>query len=118
MKETYQGSCHCGAVSFTFRSPEITDAMRCDCSICARKGIVLSNDLIVREDISIVAEEGAQQTYQFGTMTARHHFCGTCGIHVFVETRLNPGQYRVNLGCVDELDALRLPAEIYDGKNL
>ena len=51
-------------------------------------------------------------------MTARHHFCGKCGIHTFVETRLNPGHYRINLGCVDELDALRIPEKIYDGKAL
>lgn len=66
--------------------------------------------------MKITAEKDVQKTYRFGTLTARHHFCGICGIHVFVETRLNPGQYRVNLGCVDGLDAMKLPEVFFDGK--
>lgn len=114
----YSGSCHCGSVRFTFEALEIDDAMRCDCSICARKGAVLSSMVIPPEQMEISGEEGVLSIYQFGTMTARHHFCNRCGIHTFVETRLNPGHYRINLGCVDELDALRLPEQIYDGKSL
>jgi len=37
--QTYQGSCHCGAVTF-----EVTGAYDevhiCDCSICIKKGII------------------------------------------------------------------------------
>ena len=78
----------------------------------------MTSDTIPPECIEIFAAEDALRTYQFGTMTARHHFCGKCGIHTFVETRLNPGHYRINLGYVDELDALRIPEKIYDGKAL
>ena len=115
---TYRGSCHCGAIAFTFKSPEIKEAMRCDCSICARKGIVMTAFTVAPETLSITISGDAQRCYQFGTKTARHHFCGICGIHTFVETRLNPGHYRINLGCLDRLDALRLPEWIYDGKDL
>lgn len=114
----FHGKCHCGAIRFTFQSQEINEAMRCDCSICARKGSILTSETIPWNLIEISSEKGALQTYQYGSMVARHHFCGKCGIHTFVETRLNPGQYRVNLGCVEGLDALRLPCEIYDGKSL
>ena len=114
----FVGSCHCGAIQFTFSTPEIERAMRCDCSLCARKGMVMTSTTIAPENIDILDREGALSTYQFGTNTARHHFCSRCGIHTFVETRLNPGHYRVNLGCVDGLDALRIPEEIYDGKSL
>ncbi len=78
----------------------------------------MTSDTIPPDLINISAIDNALQCYQFGTMTARHHFCCKCGIHTFVETRLNPGHYRINLGCVDDLDALRIPEEIYDGKNL
>ncbi len=114
----YSGRCHCGAVTFSFRSPTIERTMRCDCSICARKGIIMSPEVIPPEDIDIQAEPGAISIYQFGSETARHHFCNRCGIHVFVETRLNPGSYRVNLGCVDELNAMHLPDDIYPGRAL
>ena len=39
---TYHGSCHCGAVSFTFGAEEITGGRRCNCSICLRRGAVMS----------------------------------------------------------------------------
>ena len=78
----------------------------------------MSNVTIPPDKIEITARPGALRTYQFGTQTAKHHFCDSCGIHTFVETRLNPGEYRINLGCVEELDALRLPEIIYDGKSL
>ena len=57
-------------------------------------------------------------TYRFGTQVAKHHFCSVCGIFVFVETRLRPGEYRVNLGCIDEIDPLALPIEVFDGQSL
>ena len=78
----------------------------------------MTTAVIAPECIEVFDPEGFLTTYQFGTMTARHHFCSRCGIHTFVETRLNPGHYRINLGCVDELNALRLPEELYDGKSL
>jgi len=78
----------------------------------------MTTKTIPPDAITITVNNGALKTYQFGTMTARHHFCGTCGIHTFVETRLNPGHYRINLGCVDTLDAMKFPEHIYDGKNL
>jgi hypothetical protein len=87
----HEGSCHCGPASFSFTAPEITRGMRCDCSICARKGAMPSPEVIAPGDLDIRAEPGALSTYQFGMMTARHHFCNRYGIHTFGETRLNPG---------------------------
>ena len=114
----FQGSCHCGAVRFAFTLPTIERALRCDCSICARKGIVMSTDLVVSDDIEIWDDESVIDTYQFGTMTAHHHFCSRCGIHVFVQTRLSPGLYRINLGCVDGVDVLQLPYDLFDGQSI
>lgn len=80
--------------------------------------MVMSSHVIPPESIEISVKEGAKSIYRFGTRTARHHFCNRCGIHTFVETRLNPGCYRINLGCVEQLDALQLPAPVYAGKEL
>ncbi len=114
----YNGSCHCGAVQFGFEGPEIREGMRCNCSICKRKGAVLTNFTIAPEHMKITAEEGALSTYEFGTKTAKHHFCKFCGIFTFVETRLDPGQYRVNLGCVEGVDTFEVPVRNFDGTAL
>ena len=115
---TYCGSCHCGAIRFSFEAPEIKDAIRCNCSMCVRKGSVLTAFTIPPDDMSIQATKGSQKTYQFGTMTARHHFCDSCGIQTFVETRLKPGHFRINLGCVEGIEPYDLPEKIFEGKAL
>ncbi|WP_419722837.1 GFA family protein [Serratia marcescens] len=39
---SFQGSCHCGAVTFTVDAELPTEALSCNCSICRRKGLLLS----------------------------------------------------------------------------
>jgi len=114
----YQGSCHCGGVAFDFVAEPIVIGMRCNCSICRRKGAILSNFTLVSEKLNISAADGILSTYKFGTFTAKHYFCRTCGIFTFVQTRLNPGEFRINLGCLDSLDISSLPITHFDGKVL
>ena len=35
-QQVYEGSCHCGAVTYTVESEPITTVRSCDCSICRR----------------------------------------------------------------------------------
>jgi hypothetical protein len=114
----YRGSCHCGAVRFSFESDEITNGLRCNCSICSRKGAVVSPEPIPPERFRIDAEQGALGLYQFGAKIAKHYFCKNCGIYTFHATARKPGHYRANLGCVEGVDALALPVEVFDGKHL
>jgi hypothetical protein len=115
---TYQGSCHCGAVHFSFSTDEAIDkGLRCNCSICARKGAIMSQQVFKPEDLHIQAAEDALGLYQFGAKTAKHFFCKHCGIYPFHETARMPGFYRVNLGCIDELDSVNLPFEVFDGRH-
>jgi len=114
----YEGSCHCGAVKFTFDLPEVKEVLQCNCSICSRKGIRMSTSTVPPDLIEISAQPNVLSTYQFASERAQHHFCSICGIHTFVETYLNPGHYRINLGCVENIDALHLPETVYDGKSL
>ncbi|MGQ6626435.1 GFA family protein [Serratia marcescens] len=39
---SFQGSCHCGAVTFSVDAELPTEALSCNCSICRRKGLLLS----------------------------------------------------------------------------
>ena len=45
----YKARCHCGRVRFSFRYREIRTGARCDCSLCLRRGAVLSPAYIHRQ---------------------------------------------------------------------
>lgn len=113
----YSGSCHCGAVTFRFQSEEIQSGLHCNCSICRRKGALMTNFTIAPENMLIVSGQDNLGLYQFDTRIAKHYFCKTCGIYPFHETFIKPGHFRVNLGCIDGIDPFQLPLEVHDRIN-
>ncbi|WP_455203679.1 GFA family protein [Kaarinaea lacus] len=118
MTRVYQGSCHCGAIRFSYEGEAITKGLRCNCSICARKGAMMSPEPIASEQLKIETEDDALGLYQFGMKTAKHYFCKKCGIYTFHETARRPGHFRVNLGCLEGVDIFSLDADVFDGKHL
>jgi hypothetical protein len=123
---TYHASCHCGSIRFQFASEEITSGLRCNCSICTRKGIVMSPSYYPPDKVRLEGESFLTR-YQFGDKDVNHYFCRTCGICPFSQVAkvpadyrgpARPGDYRVNLGCVQELDVFDLDIEIIDGRSL
>ena len=110
-------TCHCGALRVGVRA-DLSDAMRCDCSICRRTGALWTSDTFGPEAVTVEDPGGLLRRYRFGTGVAMHHFCGRCGIHTHVSTRLDPGRFRVNLACVDALDLGSIAVETYDGRAL
>ena len=124
--KTYSASCHCGAVRFRFTCEEITGGRRCNCSICVRKGVVMSPNYFRPSDIEVEGKEHLA-LYQFGDKSMNHFFCRTCGISPFSTVASLPpdypgaarlGDHRVNLGCVHDLDVLSLAIEVINGKAL
>src|SRR5262245_10165297 len=105
----YNGSCHCGAVRFRFECEPITKGVRCNCSICIRRGNVMSDTYLP------IAIEGSPTFYEWGDRMVKFWSCPTCSIHVFAE--ISGGRYRVNLGCVDGVDPLALDIRLIDGKS-
>jgi hypothetical protein len=114
---TYSGHCHCGAVRFRFRSEELTEGRRCNCSICIRRGAVMSARYVPPDDFEELVGLEALCVYQFGDHDVSHYFCKTCGIYPFHDGTAKPGHYRVNLGCIDGVDVLALPVVIIDGRS-
>jgi hypothetical protein len=114
---TYSGSCHCGAVRFRFRSGPITTGCRCNCSICIRKGAVMSSSYVQRDDFEMLEGSERLAIYRFGDNLVNHYFCPRCGIYPFHDATVKPGEYRVNLGCVDGLDPLALEIRLIDGRS-
>ena len=115
MVRIYEGRCHCGAVRFRFRSEEIARGCRCNCSICIRRGAVMSPAYVPPSDIELLEGKDALEVYRFGDLTMNHYFCRTCGIHPFGEIIRN-GFLRFNLGCIEGIDPLAVEVELIDGR--
>ena len=116
----YNGSCHCGNVKFSFEHKEkIESGLRCNCSICIRKGAVMTDFVIPPKELTIIVKEkDSLGLYEFDTKVAHHYFCKKCGIYTFNQTARFVDQYRVNLGCVENIDSLALKVEVFNGKAL
>ncbi|MFT6992937.1 MAG: hypothetical protein ACJASL_004938 [Paraglaciecola sp.] len=56
-------------------------------------------------------------TFHWGDQDVNHHFCKTCGICPFHDTSFEPGKYRVNLGCVGNIEPRELKIIHFDGRN-
>jgi hypothetical protein len=112
----YAGSCHCGAVRFEVDTV-IDRITACNCSICAKKGILHLR--VPPENFRLLAGDAQLGTYQFGTRTAKHHFCTVCGIHTFTRPRAAPQLYTVNVRCFDNFDpeSVRDRIVAFDGRN-
>ena len=118
MSKEYQGGCHCGAVRFTYSGEEIRKGVYCNCSVCVRKGALMNTEPISPENLKIEFKNDVLGLYEFGTKTAKHHFCKRCGIYTFHQTRSQPGFYRINIGCIEGIDPFSLETDLFDGKNL
>ncbi|CDY74945.1 Gfa-like protein [Caballeronia glathei] len=114
--EPLKGSCHCGTVQFEVRTP-VSPAARCNCSLCRRKGALMSPPFRAAE-LKIVGGEDALTLYQFNTRVAKHYFCRHCGIYTFHQTRKDPDLWRVNIGCLKDVDGFSLEFSVADGASL
>lgn len=113
----YQAHCHCGRVRFAFRSPEIKTAARCDCSLCQRRGAVLSPKYIPAADFTPHDNLDDLGLYLWNEKVLRNYFCKTCGIFTYIADGVDGKDgYRVNLGCVKGIDVFVLEVKRIDGK--
>src|SRR5271167_1650741 len=115
----YKARCHCGRVRFSFRGPEIRTAKRCNCSLCIRRGAVLSSTYIPAADFTPHPDPHDLGVYLWNEKVLNNYFCKSCGIFTYIgDGENNVDGYRVNLGCVEGLDPLALEISIIDGKAL
>jgi hypothetical protein len=115
---TYDGHCHCGAIRFRIQSEPITTGIRCNCSICIRLGAVMSTSYFAPDAFERLDDGAALRVYLWGDRMVNHHFCAICGIYPFHDATTAPGHYRVNLGCLDDVDPLALEIRLIDGRSL
>ena len=113
----YKGSCHCGQVAFEVEAT-IDQLMACNCSLCSKKGALLT--FVPRANLRLTTPEDRLATYTFNKHVIRHRFCPTCGIHPFGEASDPSGKAMaaVNVRCLDDFDATALPVKQFDGRAL
>ncbi|HHF2872247.1 TPA: GFA family protein [Vibrio diabolicus] len=110
-------SCHCGKVELELALPNgIEKPRRCDCSMCRRRGAIVAS--VPLNGIRIVQGEDVLKLYQFKTRTAKHFFCGECGIYTHHQRRSDPSEYGYNVGCLEGVNPYELGTiEVMDGVN-
>lgn len=115
----YHARCHCGRVRFSFRSPRITAAARCDCSLCVRRAAWLSPSYIPAADFTPHDNPDDLGLCLWNEKVLNNYFCRHCGIFTYIaDGQDGRDGYRVNLGCVEGLDVFALEVKRIDGKSL
>ena len=108
--------CHCGKIEAQINIKNFDKILRCNCSLCKRKGALMS--LVKSESFKIIKGKDQLSLYQFHTKVARHYFCKSCGVYTHHNPRSNPTMTGFNLGCIDEIDTFTLKEiNIADGNN-
>lgn len=111
----HRGSCHCGAVKFEFQAASQIPVLICNCSICRRTKF--EHVIVPRENFTLVEGNTSLSQYRFGSQTAVHTFCATCGVKPFYSPRSHPDSYSVNLNCVDLGTVGGTIVDYFDGEN-
>ena len=77
------------------------------------------------EDFDEMRGMESLSVYRFGDGDLNHYFCRTCGVCPFsvvvsvpasYDGPAKPGYYRVNLGCVHDLDVFALQISVINGR--
>lgn len=112
----YQGSCHCGAVSFDVDGT-IEQVMECNCSHCSRKGYLLS--FVGRDQLRLKTPAEKLGIYTFNKHVIKHHFCTVCGCAPFGLGKGPDGaeMAAINVRCLENVDLKALKVQQVDGKS-
>ena len=95
----HRGSCHCGRVEIEVEAPTRLEITECNCSMCARLGY--QHLIVPANRFRLCRGADSLRSYRFGTHTAEHLFCGTCGVKPYYVPRSHPDGFSVNVRCLD-----------------
>ena len=109
MSTVYEGSCHCGAIGWTYRTaldPRRWPVRSCQCSFCRRHATRCTSDPDGSVELLAPGRE-ALSRYRFGLNTAQFLVCRRCGTYIGAFAPGPPGHGFATLN----LNALRTPVE-------
>jgi len=126
MMTTHIGSCHCGNTRFEI-DIEIDHVRICDCSICAKRGALITR--VPKTKFRLLTPRENLNLYQWGTYTGEDYFCKQCGILPFrkpsalTQEEISKGMmpfdgWAVNVRCLEGFDHTKLPRKFINGKKL
>lgn len=114
MKHTV--SCHCQKIRLEFES-DLKEVMACNCSICIRRGHLLSFG--PESNLKLLTGGSELADYQWGKKSIHFHFCSNCGCAPFGRAQTPDGVFvAVNARCIENIDLDKIPVVQYDGKHL
>ena len=79
-RQTFNGSCHCGALRFTCDIDLAHGTSRCNCSMCVKTR--LWKALALPGTFRLLQGDDALATYRFGSRRVEHRFCRHCGVKI------------------------------------
>ena len=113
-KKTIKGSCHCGAVKFTY-SGTPSRLVSCNCSICRRYRTLWVHG----DDTNITLNHSADGLidYIWGDEELAFHSCRNCGCttHWKAVSSDSPVRIAVNMAMADPQDIAEIPVRHFDG---
>ena len=113
----FQGSCHCGKLSYTVDEDKPTKAMQCNCSICRRRAAL--HHFTTPSKFTFTGSQEDVADYKWNRRNIAFEFCKTCGCAPFAHGMGREGpMVEINLRCVDDLDLDRLEITKFDGAHL
>lgn len=72
---------------------------------------------IAEKDVRFIQGKENLSLYTFGTHTAQHYFCTTCGIKPLYRPRSHPNMWSINLRCVQGNTLTTTKTILFDGEN-
>jgi hypothetical protein len=112
----YTGGCHCGTVRYEVET-DLGMVISCNCSICSKKGLLLS--FVPAERFSLVAGESELVDYQFNKHVIHHLSCARCGVESFARGEMPDGtpMVAINVRCLDGVEISELTLTPFDGRS-
>lgn len=118
----YQGSCHCGAIGFEYRTdlpPKRWSVRACQCTFCRAHDALSTSDHDGELDF-YTRDPDFLQRYRFGLGTADFLLCRNCGIYVGAAIESRNGRF----GIINTHALVETPADmaiatpiVYDNEN-
>ena len=72
LNKTYEKfKCHCGRIEAEININSLDKILRCNCSICKRKGAIMA--MVNNEDFKIIKGKEFLKLYQFHSKVAKHY---------------------------------------------
>ena len=97
MKSEYQGSCHCGAIGYRYRTPIAPDQWSiraCQCRFCRAHDALSASDPNGFIEFT-VADPKQLNRYRFGLKTADFLLCRECGVYIGALIETENGQFGI-----------------------